>query len=112
MRRILMSFVLAIPMISSGQTIGKFVTKEENIRENMIRISRELGVTCNACHNVQNFTLDDKKAYKVSKEHMKITQMLKDKGFDGKNGPEATCFMCHRGKLVPAYKEPNGNKVH
>lgn len=96
---------------AQAETITQFVTKEETIRENMIRISRELGVTCAACHNVQNFKADDKKSYQVSKEHMKITQMLKDNGFDGKKGPAATCFMCHRGKLLPDFKEPAAAKV-
>lgn len=105
--------VLLVSPWVQAETVTQFVTKEETIRENMIRISRELGVTCAACHNVQNFKADDKKTYQVSKEHMKITQMLKENGWDGKKGnPEATCFMCHRGKLMPDYKEPAAAKVH
>ena len=95
-----------------AETVTQFVQKEEDIREYMIRISRELGVTCAACHNVQNFKDSDKKTYQTSKEHMKITQLLKDGGFDGKKGPAANCFMCHRGKLAPDYKEPAAAKVH
>lgn len=94
-----------------AETVTQFVTKEETIRENMIRISRELGVTCATCHNVQNFKSSDMQTYKVSKEHMKITQMLKENGFDGKKGPAANCFMCHRGKLMPDYKEPSAAKI-
>nr|BFD62269.1 hypothetical protein BdHM001_09500 [Bdellovibrio sp. HM001] len=96
---------------AQAQSVSKFVTNEEKIREEMIGISRELGVTCNACHNVQNFKADDKKAFKVSKEHMKLTQMLRDNGLDGKKGPKATCYMCHRGKLMPDYKEPANAKA-
>ena len=103
--------ILLMGTSAQAETVTQFVTKEETIRENMIRISRELGVTCAACHNVQNFKADDKKTYQVSKEHMKITQMLKDNGFDGKKGPAATCFMCHRGKLMPDYKEPASAKI-
>jgi hypothetical protein len=110
-----MRCVFLILLLSSwvqAETVTQFVTKEEDIRENMIRISRELGVTCATCHNVQNFKADDKKTYQISKEHMKITQMLKESGFDGKKGPAANCFMCHRGKLTPDYKEPAAAKVH
>lgn len=105
---------LLLPTISlRAETVAKFVTKEDKIREQMVTISRELGVTCTACHNVQNFTSDEKKTFKVGREHIKLTQMLKDNGFDGqKNKPEATCYMCHRGKIIPDYKEPASNKAH
>lgn len=97
--------------MTEAESVTKFVTKEEKIREQMVDISRELGVTCTECHNVSNFASDEKKTFKVSKEHMKLTQMLKDNGFDGKKGPESTCYMCHRGKLHPDYKEPAANKA-
>jgi hypothetical protein len=54
----------------------------------------------------------EKKSFKIGKDHMKLTQMLKDNGFDGKKGPMASCYMCHRGKLVPEYKEPQSAKSH
>ncbi|XGC81754.1 hypothetical protein ACES2L_04565 [Bdellovibrio bacteriovorus] len=109
---VLVSAVLFTSSVVQSQSVAKFVTKEEKIREEMITISRELGVTCAECHNVQNFRDDSKKTFKVGKEHMKLTQMLKDNGFDGKKGPMATCYMCHRGKLVPDYKEPVKAKAH
>lgn len=99
-------------LAAQAQSVTKFVTKEETIREQMITISRELGVTCTECHNVQNFRDDSKKTFKVGKEHMKITQMLKENGFDGKKGPMSTCYMCHRGKLTPDFKESAKTKAH
>ena len=104
--------MILVGAFAEAETVTQFVTKEETIRENMIRISRELGVTCAACHNVQNFKSSDMQTFKTSKEHMKITQVLKESGFDGKKGPAATCFMCHRGKLMPDFKEPAAAKVH
>ena len=106
-------FLGLLPMPEAhSESVTKFVTKEEKIREEMIVISRELGVTCNECHNVQNFKSDNKKSFKVSLEHMKLTKMLSENGFDGKKGPKATCYMCHRGKLMPEYKEPESTKAH
>jgi predicted translin family RNA/ssDNA-binding protein len=95
-----------------SESVSSFVTKEEQIREQMITISRELGVTCTECHKVSNFTDKSKKSYKVGLEHMKLTQMLKENGMDGKKGAMATCYMCHRGKLMPDYKEPSDSKKH
>ncbi|WP_413558017.1 photosynthetic reaction center cytochrome c subunit family protein [Bdellovibrio sp. HCB209] len=109
---ILFTAIFLMGSLTSAESVPKFLKKEEKIREEMVTISRELGVTCTECHNVQNFADDSKKSFKVSKEHMKLTQMLKDNGFDGKKGPAATCFMCHRGKLMPDYKEPESAKAH
>lgn len=108
----LLSVLFFVGSITSAESVPKFVKKEENIREEMVTISRELGVTCTECHNVQNFTDNSKKSFKVGKEHMKLTQMLKENGFDGKKGPTATCYMCHRGKLMPEYKEPQSAQAH
>lgn len=108
---LLFLILIFIPAPLPAQSVTQFVTTEEKIREEMITISRELGVTCTECHKVQNFKDDSKKTYKVSKEHMKLTLMLRENGFDGKKGPQATCYMCHRGKLTPDFKEPPSNKA-
>jgi hypothetical protein len=93
------------------QSAAKLVTQEEKIREEMVRISRELGVTCTECHNVSKFSDDSKRTFKISRDHMKLTQMIREQGFDGKKGPESTCYMCHRGKLKPDFKEPSSAKA-
>lgn len=117
MQRKLIALFLSVGLLFLGslteaESVSKFVTKEEKIREEMVVISRQMGVTCTECHNVSNFASDEKKSFKVAKEHMKLTQMLKDNGFDGKKGPVASCYMCHRGKLTPEYKEPQSAKAH
>lgn len=107
---VLAPLALLLPQ-ALAESVTSFVTKEDKIREEMITISRQIGVTCTECHNVQNFSNDSKKSFRVGKEHMKLTQMLKENGFDGKKGPEATCYMCHRGKLRPDFKEPVSEKA-
>ncbi len=94
----------AVP--ASAQTAAKIKSEEELMRETMIVISRQLGVNCTTCHNPENFKSDQKMEFKVAKEHMKLTQLLIDSGMDGKKGPKATCYMCHRGELKPKYQEP------
>ena len=114
MQRALSLFILVLLLarpVLHAQSVTQFVSDEDKIRQQMITISRELGVTCTECHKVTNFKDDSKKTFKVGKEHMKLTQMLKEKGLDGKKGPEATCYMCHRGKLMPDYKEPASAKA-
>lgn len=90
---------------SYSESAEKLKTSEEKIRQEMIVISRQLGVTCTECHNVQNFASDEKALFKVAKDHIRITENLRANGFDGKKGPEASCYMCHQGQLRPKYKE-------
>ncbi len=77
--------------------------QEIQTRDYMIEVSRQLGVTCNYCHDVKNFRSSEMKAWKKSKEHMRIVELLNHKGFT--NGPKADCYLCHRGKAVPDFKE-------
>lgn len=104
-------FIVSALLEAEAETVSQFVTSEEVIREQMITISRELNVTCAECHNVQNFKSDEKKSFKVAREHIKLTQMIKEHGFSGNNKePASTCYMCHRGKLIPDYIEPKDKK--
>lgn len=80
--------------------------RDEQVREQMIVISRQLGVNCLTCHETDNFKSDKKSEFKISKDHMRIVQVLIDNGMNGVGGqPKADCYMCHRGELKPAYKE-------
>jgi len=81
--------------------------QEEEVRQQMMVMSRHLGVTCAACHKTDNFQSDELPAFKTAKAHIKLTQALIDNGFDGsrKDRPKADCYMCHRGQLIPDYKE-------
>jgi hypothetical protein len=88
-----------------AQTPGKLKSQEEEIREVMVTMSRQLGVTCTSCHNTDNFKSDKMNNFKVAREHMKLTQVLIDNGMDGKKDAKADCYMCHRGKLKPDYRE-------
>jgi hypothetical protein len=74
--------------------------REEEIRKQMIQISKELGVTCTDCHSTSNWKDSSKPYFKVALEHMKIVDLLKQGGMNGKNKtPEASCYMCHRGQV-------------
>lgn len=109
----LLSLCLLIPLSNSAENTGNTATaaaikaSEEQMREQMIVISRQVGVTCTTCHNTDNFKSDKKDSFKIAKEHMKLTQLLIDGGMNGKTGPKADCYMCHRGQLKPDYKEKN-----
>ena len=103
---VLMPILLIAPQ-SESQSPQKIKTEDEVYREYMVTMSRQLGVTCTACHNLKNFASDEKLEFKTAKQHIKFVQLLIDNGMDGTKGnPKADCYMCHRGKLKPDYKEP------
>lgn len=90
-----------------SESVSQLKSADEDIRRSMVQMSRQLGVECTTCHISKNFASSEKTQFRVAREHMKLTQLLIDNGMNGKNKqPKADCFMCHRGKLMPDYKEP------
>ena len=80
---------------------------ESRIREEMKRISRQLGVTCNYCHNPNDLKDSSLRTYQISKRHMELVLFINS---DAKKrlGHTADCYMCHRGQAKFAWKEVVG----
>ena len=75
------------------------------MRESMVVMARQLGVTCTHCHDPNNFKSGTMRTHQIAKDHMRVVQVLNGKqGFNGK--PRIDCYTCHRGEAVPAYREP------
>ncbi len=96
-------FLLVMTPNVQSESPKKIIEHEERIRSEMLVISKELGVTCTECHNLKNFSSPDKRLFQISREHIRIVNLLRESGFDGKVGPLATCYMCHRGLLKPEF---------
>ncbi len=77
--------------------------KFEAERESMIKMSRQLGITCAYCHDVKNYKNGSMKTFKVAKAHQELVSSL-NKQYRGKIS-NVDCFMCHRGKAVPDFVE-------
>lgn len=97
----LCSAALVLLLAPTGRTESaqKLKATEAEIREQMLRITKELGTTCTECHKVSDFKDGAKPSYQVASRHLKLVAVMKANGFDGKKDPEANCFMCHRGQL-------------
>ncbi|MES3037621.1 MAG: multiheme c-type cytochrome [Bdellovibrionota bacterium] len=87
--------------VQAESSVAKMKSREEEIRLTMISWSDQLGVTCNECHNVNNFKDSSKKKFQVSLDHAKVVEMLRQNGFDGKKYKEANCTTCHMGQIKP-----------
>ena len=108
-KRSLFLFFAIVATIRTGRTdtVDQILSSENKVRTEMLEMSRQLGVTCLTCHNLDNFADSKKLEFKTAQAHMKVTQTLIDLGMDGKeHHPQANCFMCHRGQLHPDYQLP------
>jgi hypothetical protein len=90
------------------------LAKEIELRKSMLEWSRHLGVTCNFCHDTNNFKNDEKATFKVGLKHKSLVRLLNEEVFTerdkgGSLKVVADCYMCHRGFSTPKYKEPPQN---
>ncbi|MCB0369886.1 MAG: photosynthetic reaction center cytochrome c subunit [Bdellovibrionales bacterium] len=107
MKKLILLFCGIISVYSSqAQVPKKIKATEEEIRSQMLTISRQLGVTCSECHNIKNFTDSSKPSFKISLKHMKMVELLRQNGYSGQGEPEISCYTCHKGSLKFTYKEP------
>ena len=97
--------ILATGLLAAAQEPAASMTDHEiKVRQYWVQISKELGVTCDYCHNVNNFKSFEKPQMKRTQEHVRIVELLNKKGFTYKDAPKADCYMCHRGKAIPDFK--------
>ncbi len=70
--------------------------------------SRALGVSCEHCHNTENFASNERDAKLIARQMMNMTGnirgMLKDIKEIKTENPNVTCSTCHRGSIIPATK--------
>jgi hypothetical protein len=72
-----------------------------------IGFGKSLGVSCEHCHDISDFSKDDKKQKLVAREMWKLMGMLNDsilpkiKGIESEK-PIVNCTTCHRGQKKPA----------
>ena len=105
--------VLLYSLGAQPESAESFKNEQEIVRIQMVQLSRELGVTCTECHSSKNWKDGSKATFKIAKDHIKTVEVLRSNGFNGKKYPEASCFMCHQGKLKFASKmlHPEGAAV-
>ena len=80
----------------------------------MKSISKDLGVKCSFCHNMNDKSLDTK--HKIIAREMMIMQsnlntqffaQMGDSLSQNQNSPQISCWTCHRGSKVPELNRPS-----
>ena len=108
LRRLLFTSLIIVPVsfalfLSYSEAERESKDWDLQKREEMVRMSRQLGVTCTHCHDVTDLKKADKPAYTIALNHIRITNLLNQEGFKGK--PKVDCYLCHRGSAKPEYRE-------
>ena len=62
-------------------------------------ISASLGVKCDHCHTVSDYSKDDKRTKNTARQMMKMTFEINKNNFNGR--PQVTCNSCHNGHEEP-----------
>ena len=89
------------PTAKNLQVLPKTMAKDQ-VKAVMKRISRDLGVECDHCHDVPDMASDKNEHKKLAREMLRMTAELNAKWIN-KLAPKAevTCNTCHRGEAKP-----------
>ena len=87
------------------------IKTRSEMKKYMKQISKELGVKCSHCHDMDDASIDTKEK-EIAREMIKLTQYLNTsfntvfaEHKDYK--PYVSCWTCHRGNLNPEHVKPN-----
>ena len=86
------------------------ITSKAELRKYMKSISKDLGVKCSYCHDMDNKSLDTPEK-DITREMIKLTHYLNDllnieKKDTINHTTYVTCWTCHYGKTQPASIRP------
>ena len=92
----------------SNVTELDFTSKSE-MKKYMKQISKDIGVKCSFCHDLDDKSLDTENK-KIGREMIQLTRYLNkvlNKSDDPKDHKTyVTCWTCHHGKVEPEHKRP------
>ena len=85
-----------------------------NLKVEMPKIAKALGVECGFCHVQGNFPSDEYTTKRTARRMMEMVKAMNAGYFpryeaqesDGPLGGPVTCFTCHRGEKKPAPSAP------
>ena len=105
---ILFSFLLSESQFKNVTVLD--ITSKSEMRKYMKSISKDLGVKCSYCHDMDDKSLDTPEK-DITREMIKLTRYLNDllnneKEDTTNHATYVTCWTCHYGKTQPASIRP------
>ena len=106
---IILSIIFSATMIAGDKTPKNLkvldFTSTKDVKKYMKMISKDLGVKCKYCHDMNDKSSDtDKK--EIARFMMKMVQTQNDSVFDWEGASQISCWTCHRGSTMPEFVRP------
>lgn len=86
----------------------KILPADENLIPTMKAFTAALGVKCDFCHAMGDFSSDEKHPKEIARHMLNMAHEINAKFPDGKM--HVTCYTCHRGATTPATAPPEAAK--
>ena len=80
-------------------------TSNKDVKKYMKMISKDLGVKCKYCHDMNDKSLDNEKK-EITRVMMRMVQTQNDSLFNWKGASQISCWTCHRGSTMPELIRP------
>jgi hypothetical protein len=70
-------------------------------RRYMLLFNDALGVTCRDCHDLRDFSSDEKPLKLIAREMMRMTKEINETWYPDREEETVSCWTCHQGSRVP-----------
>ncbi len=111
MKNILIALTLVFGLIGAqtksqlkNVQVLPFAKKKEIVRYMKTVIAPELGVKCSFCHNLMDYSSDQKDHKIVARAMIKMVKEANKNTMAKLNFSDISCYVCHRGEKYPPTK--------
>ena len=106
---IVLSIIFSATMIAGDKTPKNLkildFTSTKDIKKYMKMISKDLGVKCKYCHDMNDKSADTEKK-EIARFMMNMVQTQNDSVFNWEGASPISCWTCHRGSTMPEFVRP------
>ncbi|HJL77911.1 MAG TPA: photosynthetic reaction center cytochrome c subunit family protein [Candidatus Marinimicrobia bacterium] len=104
-----LSIVFSASMIAGDKTPKNLkvldFTSSKEVKKYMKMISKDLGVKCKYCHDMNDKSLDTEHK-EITRLMMQMIQTQNDSVFNYEGASQVSCWICHRGSSEPELVRP------
>ena len=106
---IVLSIILSAAVIAGDKTPKNLkvldFTSTKDVKKYMKMISKDLGVKCKYCHDMNDKSIDTEHK-NIARFMMTMVQTQNDSVFNYEGASQISCWTCHRGSTAPELVRP------
>ena len=106
---IVLSIILSAAVIAGDKTPKNLkvldFTSTKDVKKYMKMISKDLGVKCKYCHDMNDKSIDTEHK-DIARFMMTMVQTQNDSVFNYEGASQISCWTCHRGSTAPELVRP------